>query len=263
MAIPAMRVAAPPVRPTKYGLFSVSEPSLQADGHWTAGTEWESGGCIEAVNYTDALCDTHSAKTIIEADGTLVQGTPFGVYIMRECRAVGDYAEASDKASKMLHNAEEHAVEAEVWARFTADTDAVDITPATAPSVEVGIAMLEAWMGDTYAGAPTLHLPRDVASYAGTKGAVERHGNHLETVLGSFVSAGNGYGTAGVDAAAPAAGTRWLFASSTVAITRGQSQVRGPFLVQDPLDNTQVVLAERVYVTGYECTPVGIRVTFP
>lgn len=365
MAIPRLQVTAPTLRPTRFGLFSAADVKMQNDGHWQAGTSWESDACIADLNYTDAVCapipdevqtlaitgvptggtytltfdgqttaaitynanaaavtsalvalsnvasgditvtgtypnftvtyggayadtnvgpltktssltggtapnvaiatttDGYYAPKVVAESGGTYEAAPFVVYAMRECRAVGDYAQASTRATDILVNSEERAVEAEVWARFTTDADAVNITPATAPSPEVGLAMLEAWMGDTYAGAPTIHVQRDIGSYLGTKGAVERHGTHLESTLGSYVSAGNGYGTAGVAAAAPAAGTRWMWASSTVNIGKGTAFVKGPLFVQSPLDNTQVVLAERVYTSGYECVPVGIRVTFP
>lgn len=264
--IPGVYVEAPPVRPLRFGLFSVAPPALKSDGPWTAGGEWESDACDVEVNVASELCETEEPKTPTDADGGVTAMTPFSVYVLRECRSVADFARASDRANKMLVNAEQYGVETQLWAMFAdAATNAVDITPAAVPTVKAGVALLEKWMGDHYRGEPTIHMGRGVASLAYTGGVIERHGSHMETGLGAHVAAGAGYddleGPEGVDAAA---GSFWVFATGPVVIMQGQSNVRGPFLTQAPNhDNTQVVLAERTYSVGFDCVPVGIRVLLP
>jgi hypothetical protein len=84
----------------------------------------------------------------------------------------------------------------------------------------------------------------------------------LETVIGSLFAAERGAPDVG-PGGAPAAGSEWLMATGGMFVDRGVANVRGPFLVQSPLDNTQVTLAERTYVSGWDCTAVAIRVTLP
>jgi hypothetical protein len=217
------------------------------------------GGTAPNIAVTTTTAGVRTAKARTSAGGS-VTADPFSVYVLRECRTVGEMQRAQDRAMQVLNLNEEAAVEQELWTRLS--VPATNITPGTAPSPEVGLAMLEEAIAANYAGRPIIHASVNLASYLTTKGAAERHGTHLETGIGSPLVSGRGYPRSG-PGGAPAAGTEWLIASGGIFIERGNAFVSGPHVQESPRDNTQIVLAERTYVTGFDCTPVAIRVTFP
>jgi hypothetical protein len=218
------------------------------------------GGTAPGVTTATTTAGVTTAKVSSAPAGTKY-AEPFGVYILRECRSVGDINRAKDWATKMLTLAEERGVEAELWARMNAATP-TNITGATDLAPEISLAQLEENIAGRYDGAAVIHVSTDLGSYLGTKGAIERHGNHMETVIGNWVVIGAGYPRTG-PGGVPAAGDEWMFATGNLFVDRSNAEVRGPFLAESPRDNTQVVLAERVYVVGWDCTPSAIRVAFP
>lgn len=237
--------------------LSTNVDQITATGSFTGGT-------APAITTATTTPGVRTAKLLTEDDEATGTAGPFNVYIVRECRAVGDSNRAKAKAQEMLTNAEERGAEKEVWTRIVAaaTTAGTNLTPGTLVSPEHSLAILEEWMKERYDGAPVIHVSSDLGSILATKGAIERHGTHMETKTGSWVVVGAGYPRTGIGGA-PAAGTEWMFATGGVFVDRGQSFVQGPYMVQTPLDNTQIVLAERTYVVGWDCTPAGIRANFP
>lgn len=216
------------------------------------------GGTTPTVTIGTTTPGVRTPKTL-SSYGNTATATPFTVYVMEQCRTVAQMSTAQARAVRVLNLNEEAGVEKELWTRIAAA--ATDIT-GTVASPEVSLAMLEEAIGNQYAGQPTIHASINLASYLATKGAIEKVGNHMETKIGSEVVVGRGYPRTG-PGGVPAVGSEWLMASGTPIVERGTAMVKGPMIVQSPLDNTQVVLAERVYVAGYDCTAQAIRVTFP
>lgn len=217
------------------------------------------GGTSPNITMATTTGGVRTAK-VRTSPSAAVTSDPFSIYVLRECRTVGDYDRAQAAAMKMLTLGEQAAVEKEMWTRMS--SVATNITPATPPSPKVGLAMLEEAIGDRYFAKPTIHASLDLSSLLTTDGAAEKVGQHLETGIGSNFVAGAGYPRLG-PGGAPAAGSEWLIATGGMFVDRGTAFVQGPMVVQAPLDNTQVVLAERTYVAGWDCTPIAIRVTFP
>lgn len=261
MATPRVNLTAVTPRPLPYGLFSVADPVDKNSGEWTNGVAWESVACSLDHGFYGGPCDNPTSKDIDATGHTDVTLDPFTVYVHTECRAIGEYNRARDNAVARLNAVEERGVEAHLWASMIADPDFTDITPTpgTAVPAKVGLALLEQAVPAGALGQPIIHADRTVASLL-SDGPVARHGAHLESEIGSLVSAGVGYGPDG-PAGAPAAGTRWLLGTVGVLIHRGTMFAPGPQFVQTPLDNTIRTLAERTFVAGYECKPFGVLVT--
>lgn len=216
------------------------------------------GGTAPAATVTTTTPGSRTTK-VLSSYGNTATATPMTIYVMEQCRTVAQMSDAQARAMKVLNLNEEAGVEKEVWTRIAAA--ATNIT-GTVASPETSLALLEEAIGDVYAGQPTIHLSPNLASILATKGSIEKVGNHMETKIGSNVVVGRGYPRLG-PGGAPAAGSEWMQATGSLVIERGNAMVKGPMIVQSPLDNTQVVLAERVYVAGFDCTPQAIRVTFP
>jgi hypothetical protein len=221
------------------------------------------GGTTPGITMATTVPGVRTPKVLYEDDETNPSALPFTVYVIRECRPVGDWQRAQSTAMKMLAAAEERGVEKELWTRmFAAGAGAVDLT-GTLATPEVSLAILEESIRDRYDGAAVIHMSTNLASILATRNAIERHGNHMETQIGNWVVVGAGYPRTGPSGAVPAAGSEWMVATGTVFVDRGTADVKGPFLVQSPLDNTTTVMAERTYVAGWDCTPAAIRATFP
>ena len=229
-------------------------PQMTATGSFTGGT-------APAIAVTTTTPGVRTPKINTAPAGSKT-ADPFSVYVIRECRTVGEMARSQAAALKMLTLNEERAVEKELWARIIAAAP-TNLTPAAPPTPEIGLALLEEGIGDNFAGRPVIHVSPNLGSILATRGAIEGRGNTMYTKIGSKVVIGAGYPRTGVGGA-PAAGTEWMHATGSLLIDRSTSPtLQGPYVVQAPLDNTQVVLAERTYVAGFDCVPVATRVTFP
>lgn len=202
-------------------------------------------------------------------------GLRFAAFGGVTCKAIGlDQDQMRAGVSRAFDIGESTAVEKALMKyRFAASTGAaserpgvwaapVDITPAGgAVSPAVGIALLEEYAGSLYVGAPTLHVPRSIASLIlGVNGAVYE-GNTLQTRSGSKMAAGAGYAypNTGPTGAAAAAGERWVYATGEVWVGRAAPELHGPIL--DQSTNDVVMLAERGYVVAVDCFTAAIRVT--
>ena len=250
--------------PAPFGLLSVASRVEENHTRWLGGAERAAENCIGDLGVTNP-CLTNSGEPDHGPKDT-TDGTGFDdidptvLYLIRECRAVGDFQEAANLASKMFDGAEQVGLEKATWAQMIAKgvADGTDISLATAPSLAEAIGILEHWAGLNYAGRPTIHVPRHAISGLGGT-AVERHGNHLETVNGSLVSSGSGYGPEGIGAAGVDQ-IGWVFVSGQVTIRAGAKDAKGPFLTQGTgFNNTTYALVERGYLIDEDCAVAGMK----
>lgn len=261
MPIPKLNVSdlAPATLP--FGLFSIAEP-LSAGPHAMSGVEWETEACDPVYGIAGGPCETVGnidPKDITDPGNSNVEAEPVSIYVLRSCRAVADFNRAKDRAQAHLVGVEERAIEEHLWGLLNADASTVTVS-ATPVNAEVALALLEQSMGEGVAGRPMIHARRDAATLLATEARVRRHGNRLETELGSLVAAGVGYGSTGPTGSAAPAGSTWVYATGPVRIWRGPAEVRGPIMQETPRDNTTVTLAERTYIVGYECAPRAVLV---
>lgn len=247
-------IEAPPGKPIPYGLFSVAEVHDSSDAHWSGGgIELENHLGCGGLTVATQPCDTPTTKTEFISP-EYITGAPLTAYAQYTCRGPSEFNNAKDYATKALVAGEERAVERAFFEETLALAD--DITPVgeTLTALE-GIALLEGWFPDVSGPfAPTLHLNRTTATLGWA--VIERHGNHLETVIGSDVAAGAGYFQDGYDEAGS-----WIIATGPIVVMRGVAQVHDPYFVQDPMDNTFVALAERTFSFAYLCSPLKVLVS--
>lgn len=254
MAFTRFYIDPPPFKPIPFGLFSVADVRDMNDSHWSGGgIEMENPyGCGEPGVATQP-CEAPVTKSVFISP-EYPEGDPMTVYAQYRCSGPPDFNSARDNAVKALAAGEERAIESAVMTQLLADAD--DITPGTAVGPVQGIGLLEGFWGGN--GGPyqaTLHLGRTAATLGW--GVLDRHGNHLETTLGSLVSAGAGYFNVAYD---DTDGSTWLVASGPIVVIRGVMQAHEPFFIQAPLDNTWVALAERTFAFATLCTPVKVKV---
>lgn len=207
-----------------------------------------------------------------DADGSWQDAIQFAVQAGVICKMVGfDAGIAEGDLERVFTNKESVAVaRALMTQRFidggSSNWDAAtDLTPgAGAVDPVVGLAMLEGHASYNYAGLPTLHIPRTIASLLMNKyDAIEYSGDMLVTSLGSKVAADGGYEdpSNGPDGTAPTAGELWLYASGEVVITAGDPISQGgPDLVESGDSNRYRILRERAYIAAVDCYTAAVRV---
>lgn len=197
-----------------------------------------------------------------------VPGFNFSVYGGVNCRLVGyDRAEAYENLRRVFLVNESKGVErALMETRFQPSPSgqpnswngATDITPVGGPvSPSVGLAMLEDYAGYAYAGVPTIHAPRIVASLL-AQDSLEREGDRFHTKLGSKFVNGAGYSPSlGPGGVSPGTGEFWLYATGEIVVERGEIFQRD---TQDLPYNEDYALVERTYRVVVDCFVAAVRV---
>jgi len=234
---------------------------------WMEGNDlWES---YAGMRFGSAAVFCGPNTKDLDNETEWVNGFRFAAYGGVTCKSVGlDIAEQASRVQEVYGFGESTAIDrALMETRFRADTEVparwdppVDITPAAgAPKPNTAIAMLEGYYASVYVGAPTIHIPRVIASMTlGVDGAV-LEGRTIRTKLGSKIAAGAGYDypNYGPTGAEPPAMERWAYATGGVVIARGEVIIRQ---VLDQGNNDVVILAERAYVVAVDGPVVAIRV---
>lgn len=245
------------VRPPRFGLLSVADVVDDADPHWRFGGVIADGDACTAPSYTQGPCaPTAEDKDIIDTYQWF-ESPPFGVYVLNGCKTVGRLDDASERARRALERGESFAVERGVQDLvFVPNAEAVG---TEAVPIAVGVGMLEDLAAATYGGQITLHMPRSVVTIGGDNLGVHREGDHLETLLGSLVSAGAYAPETGPEGETDAPdGQAWIWATGQVRL------VRGPIFAAPTTINTQtndfLALAERMYAPLVDCFVAAVLV---
>lgn len=259
---------APEVTPLDGTLLDAA--TVQEGIAWLDGRDlWESTAAM-TFGAAPVFCGVND-KDLDDNNLEWVSGFLFGAYGGFTCKLVGTSPEEMESQVRTaFERGESTAVErAFMETRFRAAAgdnagrwDApVDITPAGgAVKPGVGVAMLEGYYASVYSGAPTIHMPRTIASLLLGVDGVSMDGQTIRTKLGSKIAAGGGYdypntGPAGTE---PAAGEKWIYATGGVYLGRGEALFQSGF---DQTNNDAIVLAERAYVGAVDGPVVAVRVT--
>lgn len=228
---------------------------------------WPSYNCLDLLTETD-ICPVPDAEVVKEF-GT-AEWTPSFTFAVQggvQCKAVGlDKADMESEVARVFALSEGKGIErALLENRFVAlaadpaNGNAaswgapVVLTPATAVSVQVALALLEGHAAQHYAGVPTIHMPRAVASLLGVDKIVWK-GDKAFTRLGSKVAIGGGYDTSETD------GTWDMYATGEVYVERSEAVSVNAFVLPGDgsndrgfEDNTVLALAERMFRVAVDC----------
>lgn len=228
---------------------------------------WPSYNCLDTLVPT-AICPDPLATTF-KTFGTAgwVPGLEFAIYGGAQCSAVGlDVADQKSEVERVFALNEGKGIEQVLLLnRFVAtDSDAivqwdepVDLTPASDIDLKTALAVLEGYAASVYAGVPTIHMPRVVASLLGER--IIWKGNKAYTRSGSKVATGGGYDTAEVPDGA------WdLYATGEVYVERSEGISVQTYVIPGDgsgtesdengiSDNTVLALAERMFRVAVDC----------
>lgn len=213
--------------------------------------------------------------------------TSFAVFAEFDCSGVGIIGDQMAIADDALARVEQWQAERAFWTgiagktasggvaqttvfpHLAADTELADpndstITLQTAsvivtgggasqdPAVALGV--LEAELADCYHGQGVIHMPAEALPTFAAWKLLREEGGALYTVKGNRVVVGDGYTGSSPAGAAPAAGTTWIYATGAVFGYRADVPViKNAVEGFDRIENTYKMIAERVYVLGFEC----------
>jgi hypothetical protein len=193
-----------------------------------------------AVNW---VCPPTGAKSFVNPP-SWVDGVKFFAYLGATCKAVGySQDEAESEVGRVFDLNESYIVEQRFGALVLNVAPAViagNFTPLNA------LALLEQHAADNYAGVPTIHMSRAIASLLTSNGnLVVKDDGSLRTKLGSKVAAGGGYNS-----------TK-MYATGEVTVVRGDRHLNQVF---NQTTNEVGTLAERVYIVSGDCYAAQIGV---
>lgn len=217
---------------------------------------------VDGVASTDV--DARVASGFQPVDGiTTVEGFPFVVYHLLQCKAVGSESRIAERARTGLMGGESRAVESVLAHQLATNTDAVDLTTADgALDPTTALARLLQYATQHYGGTPVIHADPGTVTYLGENHTVSREGRQLQTLIGAPVAAGAGYygwnGPGDTPTSDP--GTTWMWVTGAVMLKRAADiQVR-PQQHTNPADNVVQALAARPYAASVECVLAAVQI---
>lgn len=230
---------------------------------------WPSYNCLDTLVPTP-ICPDPLGEFKVFGTAGWVPAFEFAVYGGVQCSAVGlDTADQKAEVDRVFGLNEGKGVEQALLAnRFVVGTlwDApVDLTPGSAITIQIALAILEGYAAAHYAGVPTIHMPRAAASLLNER--IVWTDGKAYTRSGSKVAIGGGY-----DADAAPDGSWDLYVTGEVYVERSdevsvQSWVLpgdGSGLGSDEngiSDNTVLALAERMFRVGVDCFVAKVTAT--
>jgi subtilisin family serine protease len=212
--------------------------------------------------------------------------TSFGVYAEFDCSPVG-LQDAQSIAETALAKVEGYQLEKAFWSGVAGKTSVGGVAQTTVfphlaanaalidpgnstitlqpaantsvtggPTTDVadGLGQLQGALAACYHGVGVIHIPTAALPTLVAWDLVEDDGNGaLWTPTGNRVVVGHGYSNTSPAGVAAAAGTAWIY--GTGAVFGYSSPVKVPTLVEqfDRTENTYHLIAERIYVIGFEC----------
>lgn len=257
-------VAAPPVVPYRYGLFSVVAPrnaevapNGAIDEHWRAGVVWESQACVAGAVTQGPCIDPGSwpIELVRGACSTPQTAEPFTIYVYNTDSIPGYTLEQHmNQTIERLVNNEQRLVEyatvgnigtcvAAAGPGYTFDLSAYD------PLFALGY--VEQWLTLNYGGTGVIWLDRQTTTILWENLRVE--GSRLVTTNGTPVISHSG-----TLVTSPPQTTATIYATGTPVMYRGDIDVREAAI--DKAINEVSYVAQRDYVVGWDCVCMAATV---
>lgn len=248
-------VAAPPVVPYRYGLFSVVSPrnaELTPTGaieeHWRAGVVWESQACSPIGAITQGPCidpegGIYTPTMVNNANCSDLQTfDPFTVYVYNRDSIPGYTLEQHmQQTIERLTNNEQRLVEEQVLLNLASCVGAP--TDLSAFPIEFALGFVENWLADRYGGTGVIWMSRQAATVYWENLRVE--GARLVTTVGTPVIAHS------QTPSAPPSTTVTIYATGVPVMYRGDIDVREA-AINKPINEVSYI-AQRDYVVGWDC----------
>lgn len=194
-------VDAPKTAPARFGLLSVAEviDHTASDEHWVSKAYWQPELCSYGVQIVDVCNPVTPVDVVVGGDAGESEATGFGIDITDQCTSTFGYnfEERKLRLKKAAETVTQVAAETQLWTEFEA-TSIADIPGATSLTLPYALSKVEQALGCTAGAAGIIHVSREIATLLIADSLVIRSTSDpdmLETVLGTPVVAGHGYGS--------------------------------------------------------------------
>lgn len=300
MAGPRVVVAGPSFTPLPYGLWDVAQHPAPGDPHWQNGITWSDRCGSGDTLYEECIAVTGSggsptaqaamASNVVQTNRG---ATPFACYAEFDCSPVG-LADAQSIADDALAKIRNYQLEKAFWTgvagktktggvaqttvfpHLAANTQLLDpndnsivLQPAASLAASGGattdaadgLGQLENALAGSYHGVGVIHIPAFAIQTFAAWDLVEEDGNgNLVTPMGNKVVVGHGYTGSSPAGVAPAAGTTWIYGTGAVFGYQASVDMGSYIELFDRTENTHHMLAQQVYVLGFECALFATQV---
>lgn len=292
MAGPRLVVDGPSFAPLPYGLWdAVQKPPVDSI-HWQNGITWVDRCGNGDTLYDECIAVTGvggspSGQAAMTSNITQQNrgATSFACYAEFDCSPVG-LTGAQEVADAALEKVRSYQLEKAFWTGTAGKTSSggvaqttvfphlaantalndpanstillqpaanTSVTGGATTDVADGLGQLQGALASCYHGVGVIHIPTVALPTLVAWDLVEDRDGGLYTVTGNRVVVGSGYPGTSPGGVAPAAGSTWIYA--TGAIFGYQASVNVGSLVElfDRTENTHHMVAQQVYVLGWEC----------
>jgi hypothetical protein len=303
MAGPRLVVDGPSFTTLPYGLWDAVQKPTADTNHWQNGITWvdRCGDGNTLYEECIAVTGTGGSPTGQAALASNITqqnrgATSFACYAEFDCSPVG-LTDAQTIADEALAKVSAFQLEKAFWtgtagktssggiaqttvfphlAANVALTDPANSTillqPATSTAVSGsattdvadGLGQLQGALASCYHGAGVIHIPTAALPTFVAWDLVEDRDGGLYTHTGNRVVVGQGYPGTSPWGAAPAAGSTWIYATGAIFGYQASVDVGSLTELFDRTENTHHMVAQQVYVLGWECcafaTQIGLGV---
>lgn len=236
---------APELTPSAFGLFSIATPVTHTSADGSVDDRWNRGFSVILEtqptltrNWGDGTDDVTSESTAAR----FLEVTPFYIDVEDNASTFGSLGDDRFKSVlRQLEAVTQKSVERELWegviaigegskTPFLRDDSCVVINSGTAMSPAKAVALLEFSIAEqsAFGEQGVIHMTRDVASILGSQGLLRFEDSDVQTVGGTPVVIGSGYtgtGPLSEGAAVSTSTSRWIYATGTIGIHLGKSEV--------------------------------------
>lgn len=289
---PRMVVNGPTFTPSPYGLWSAVQKPPASDSHWQNGITW-TDRCPQGDTLYDECIAVTGTGGITAAQAPMAAtfsqsyrgATPFATYVEFDCSGVGvgDVMAIADDA---MARVEQYQIERAFWTGLAGKTSSGGVAQTTvfphlaantvlseassngtivlqtaATQIVTGggdiahnLGNLEAQLADCYHGQGVIHMTVEAFDTIAAWNLLEIIDGAVYTKRGNRVVVGDGYTGSSPSGAAAADGTSWIYATGAVFGYRAEiPAIRNAVEAFDRVENLYKMIAERVYVIGFEC----------
>lgn len=292
MAGPRLIVDGPSFTPLPYGLWDAVQKPDASDPHWQNGITWWDRCPTGDTLYEECIAVTGTggsptAQASMASNITQQNrgATPFACYVEFDCSPVG-LADAQGLADEALTKVSGWQLEKAFWtgvagktktgnvaqttvfphlaatATLTDPNDSsivlqpttnTSVTGSSTTDVADGLGQLQGALATCYHGTGVIHVPTVALPTLVAWDLVEDRDGGLYTHIGNRVVVGQGYPGTSPWGAAPAAGSTWIYATGAVFGYTAPVEVGSLNELFDRSENTHHMIAQQVYVLGFEC----------
>jgi len=233
---PAAAVEAPPISPGLHGLVASATVPTERSDRWELGYSFAPEGAADPEVWAPG-CPKGPKSDFAPTDPPWDTWQPFVVETDLVCPSAG-FAERDyvGRAMRQLEAITSPALEHEFWTgealpdnqHLAAGAAVTVLGGGTAVALDLGVALLESWLGDQGGGGRgMIHAPVVAASLIcwHASGVYEQGTRLVIATRGNVLVAGAGYPGTGPDGADPPTGQTWLYATGWVHVRLGDPQV--------------------------------------